>query len=616
MFRLSVLVIATALLVHSGLAAQTLESLLEAHAEAEPPELEELLRTLVPAPIAINQIPPDSILRFDFLEEEKREVLNTLRRTQGPTLNVEQIALAIELPVDVVEHIFSTKRRGRIQKYSRIRWIHKGTGVQQKFDAGIRFAHTSAGITTERDPGERSMLDFSAYHLDTELLRNRLRLVLGHLALQSAFGLQFAGTFGSSLLTNPRYALRFREPQLLPYRSTNENLALFGAALTYNRGWFSLLLIRSHARRDAHLDEQGVVIGRPQSGLHRTESERTARRALGESFHGFLLYAKSGSQLIVGAGSFWQHFSHPIVPSDSIRQRFAFRGHRLRLTGSFFQYAPSAQLALAGEWLLANQALAFVVAANVQLPGGCLKAAIWQASPQFDNPYGALPGARVGDTANERAAYLGAAYRLRSHQILIHLLRSWTPWRTYEAPQPVRKQSFGAELKSRISRLGMLRFRILLQTRDTFRFESGTSLQFAGLTAQTENRMNFRLQFRIRPARHLSYSLKIDAAGTRSPGRAPLFGVNQRHDLTYSVDKIRLAFRYSIYSVDEFSARLYDYDAVFPGMLVPVILTQNGEQIALSVQMPLPPMKRLSLFVKSTLELNSRDTVYGIQIEL
>lgn len=161
----------------------------------------------------------------------------------------------------------------------------------------------SYGLVLEKDPGEALVprpgsvqVDYVSAHV---LLRNQGRLkalVLGDYQLALGQGLAFGRSFVLGRGAEPVLTLAQTSPGILPYNAVVEGRALRGAAATYRLapGWEATAF--GSAKRvdavpvqapDSLAAAAADAVGPPRyTGLHRTESELAARRALPEYLGG------------------------------------------------------------------------------------------------------------------------------------------------------------------------------------------------------------------------------------------------------------------------------------------------------------------------------------------
>lgn len=214
----------------------------------------------------------------------------------------------------------------------------------------------SYGLVLEKDPGEALVpkpgtvqVDYVSAHV---LLRNQGRLkavVLGDYQLAFGQGLAFGRSFVLGRGAEPVLTLAQTSPGILPYNAVVEGRALRGAAATYRLapGWEATAF--GSAKRvdavpvqapDSLAAAAADAVGPPRyTGLHRTEGELAARRALPEYLcGGALQWAPQQSFGHVGLVVARQVYGLPLTeearrPGLSQAQSFGSVWYRTRVAG-------------------------------------------------------------------------------------------------------------------------------------------------------------------------------------------------------------------------------------------------------------------------------------------
>jgi hypothetical protein len=207
----------------------------------------------------------------------------------------------------------------------------------------------TVGFTAEKDAGEawkmnRSQpgFDFLSGHLQVKNLGRIKSFTLGDFQAQFGQGLLLGGGFGlgkggETILTARRSTLGF-----LPYSSVLESgfFRGVGATVALTKKLFLHGLL-SENKRDGRLQSdslESLASSLPLAGLHRTPSEQSIRRTVGETNQAALLHYQSNKLEI---GLQWHHtlFNPRIARSATSYNQFAFNGSANQNIGAFFSYS-------------------------------------------------------------------------------------------------------------------------------------------------------------------------------------------------------------------------------------------------------------------------------------
>ncbi len=196
----------------------------------------------------------------------------------------------------------------------------------------------SYGFTLEKDAGEsfgKSIFDFSSLHFKIANVNKRLKtIVLGDYTVSLGQGLIHDNSFaiGKSSLV---LSVEKNRPPLRQYTSSNEANFLRGVAAQVKiaqntEGVFFL----SKRYRDANflridsLDDEAIFSALQVTGLHRTKTEQSDRRNMGQMTIGGSVKQtiKAGS---VAFNAVFNQFDGTIEPRNEPYNLYAFRGKRL-----------------------------------------------------------------------------------------------------------------------------------------------------------------------------------------------------------------------------------------------------------------------------------------------
>jgi len=143
------------------------------------------------------------------------------------------------------------------------------------------------GLTVDKDKYETQVNDFQSIYADKSW--SSVYLVAGNYYINSGYGLVFSGPYGYSPSTVGPWRFSRRLFGLRPYTSTVENFALGGAAISLMARGVEVCFALSSTRLDATVDEYGFVEYIRTSGIHVTSTETKGKDNLREDLAGIAL---------------------------------------------------------------------------------------------------------------------------------------------------------------------------------------------------------------------------------------------------------------------------------------------------------------------------------------
>ena len=142
-------------------------------------------------------------------------------------------------------------------------------------------------LVTEKDAGEKSFSEFTAFHLSLKNYGVIKQLTLGDYTLEFGQGLALWSPYALSKGTDAIYPAKRKAKFIHPYKSTNENNFFRGAAASVEYGSFLISGFYSNNFFDANIDSVSrSILSTPIDGFHRTETENSKRKSARETIYG------------------------------------------------------------------------------------------------------------------------------------------------------------------------------------------------------------------------------------------------------------------------------------------------------------------------------------------
>ncbi len=217
---------------------------------------------------------------------------------------------------------------------------NKYLGSRQKYYSRFRMSHPkdfSIGLITEKDAGEKNLLDYYLFHVQIQNKGRLKNLVLGDFTSQFGQGLIFSAGFAPGKSSEPVYSTRRSNLGIRPYNSLVETGSMRGLAMTYSFKNLQISPILAINRRDGTINETQDDLDLAFSafnttGLHRTQSEIDKKRNIQEQNLGLNISYKK-EHISLGFSGLETRYDKIAQRSDRPYNQFEFSGKRNLILG-------------------------------------------------------------------------------------------------------------------------------------------------------------------------------------------------------------------------------------------------------------------------------------------
>lgn len=595
--------------------SQSVNEILDEYNEEEATEIGHILQALVPHPFKINQHPKDSLATLWFLNTVQVEALVSLHDRLAPAIEISHISDAIQLPPEICELLFQTSmpRTFSIRGYSR--FIQRGDGMQNR--ASLQFANPkiTAGFSGERDAGEPRLDDYTSGYLMTTRAKKNMTILGGNYTLRSAHGLVFAGNYGVLSLSQSGSVLKSYSPQIIPYRSSHENLAFRGIAVAFDKDRYKLIVAGSTGKRDGKAGEKNTIVSRPIDGYHRTESELAARKALGENMIGFASEFRLNTATSISLNGARYTYSHSIENQDSVRRHFAFEGGGQLIGSVGISIQAAKGLSLGGEFASTQTGQAYLIGMTSKSGSATISISYWFGSPSYNHTHGAIPGKFIGTTSNIRQYYIGAKTKNKIGEFRIYATQKRAPWRSFRLPHKHSSETLFVRWQKRIGRGAMVGLRTKVSATPEF-FDFPQSIwQPSGKGLTKKMTASHRLEWQLRMNAFTEYRGRIEYLEISAPYSE--HAAQQSHYIQTKIKDIRTRWKYAFFKTGSYASRIYDFDYALPGLIQPTALSGEGERVFISAGTRFLNKLAVSLYASRMWVKGAQTkTQYGFHFEL
>ena len=287
--------------------------------------------------ILLNEATAEDLLQLPWLTaEDARRIVEG--RRQGPIRSVEGLAGLIgqekaqrTLPYILFEKDLTLRRqalRDQIEGSLYSRWFteyperegitdgsYPGGNYKLYNRLQVAIPHLKASVVQEKDVGERDLDDFTSFSLNAYDFGILKSAVLGNYTLNFGEGLVMGQNRYFSKGSDPAGSVRLHSRRLSPYTSSAEYGFLQGAAATLRPGDFEVTAFTSSNRVDGRVSDKGLITSFDDSGYHRTDTEIARKDGVTEEASGANLlwnFSAAGFDGRIGASMVHYRYSEPL----------------------------------------------------------------------------------------------------------------------------------------------------------------------------------------------------------------------------------------------------------------------------------------------------------------
>lgn len=424
-----------------------------------------------------------------------------------------------------------------------------------------------AGVTLEKDGGERSIADFSSGFVKASF--GAIDVLAGDYYIQTGMGSMLWRSFGARKGANVIAPPHHYANVIRPYRSTTEQGFFRGAAAISTlaiseTSHAQLALWYSSIARTATIDTlNDVATSLDADGLFRTETEISKLDALNErSVGGFAVW--NAPNVSIGGAALNLTYSKPITSLS----KSTFHGQSGVLASVFAKIRLDAARFAVEVGRDARGALGVRFAGRLRRKRTDAVIAIRRFAPNYRAPF----GHNFGESAtpgNETGVYAALRWRAASGALFTAYSDIYSfPEPTSTRPYAVQGLDVWFESRLRPQRAIDVTLRL--------RWESKTDAlpsedPFGGMSLQTfqKTRSSLRAEARHPISKRLALRLRFEITTVAfATLKATETGILQFAELDWRADsELRLATRIVLFETESFDSALWQYEFSVPGSL-------------------------------------------------
>lgn len=574
-----------------------LESILEnATQDAEDSELIDLLSRLEENPSDLNsaskedleQIPGiDAIIALNIIEyrtQQKFRSVDDLNKVDGVTPELFSLTVRFVTVRDVESlwHSFGVgavrfrsrsqqdlqKRRGfedgtfqgsPLKLYNRL--MVRSTPMQ--FFREGKGTTAEIGILTEKDAGEKRLVDYLAGYVDLRNLGPVTRLIIGDYSVEAAHGMVLWRSISFGKGSDVLQPFRKSGSGIRPYLSTEENFYFRGLATIVSFSRVNLSLMYSDKPLHATVNSDGTLTSFYSGGLFRTESEMRRKNSTREQFLGGRVTFDVKKGMHIGATGYSARFDHPI----SLSGTFGMTGLTTSMGSVDASYTDKKMSVFTEIARDHDGTMAGVLGVLFRPIRGFNVVLVGREYPKdfmsfHGNGFGETDG-----TQNERGFYMGTRFRATSWlQLSAYYDHFRFPWRT----SLIRMPSDGNDFLSLAEMTLTRKIKLSLQYKEKEKGISeigidnlGRDARIVGMRKQT----NYRMTLDYTPSITLRWRTRVEVVDVNySNSQKKEDGILLYQDIRiHPLSKLLVYIRLAIFHTDSYDSRVYQYESDVQG---------------------------------------------------
>ena len=332
---------------------------------AEITQYVENLLMLYQDPLDLNTATEADFRNLLFLKDTEITQIIAHRQRFGEFLSVYELQVIPDLPIETIQNLlpfvsiknslrdFKIKNlpRNASEQYLVLRAEQtlepskgfkddKYIGSRQKYYSRFRMSHPkdfSLGFISEKDAGEKNLLDYYLFHIQIQNKGKLKNLVIGDFTSQFGQGLIFSAGFAPGKSSEPVYSTRRSNLGIRPYNSLVETGSMRGIALTYTFKNIQISPMAALNRRDGTItqaqdDLEEAFSAFTTTGLHRTQTEIDKKKNIQEQNLGLNITYKK-EHITLGFSGLETKYDKIAQRADRPYNQFEFAGKQNLVVG-------------------------------------------------------------------------------------------------------------------------------------------------------------------------------------------------------------------------------------------------------------------------------------------
>ena len=426
-----------------------------------------------------------------------------------------------------------------------------------------------AGILTEKDPGESSLNEFTAYHLAVNDVGFVYKAIVMDYYLEFGQGLTMWSPYAFSKGPDAIFPVKRMDKISRPFTSSSENNFFRGVTASFKLDDFIITGFYSDNYFDANIDSvTGEINSTPIDGLHRTPIELSKRKTASEQMLGGRIDYNFRNLLHLGVLHYQSNFSNAFQPSGT----FDINGDEFSYSAFAYDFTFN-KIDLAGEFSYNGTSVASINILQLLISDNFTFIASFRNYPSnFYSLHGYAFGERNGATRNEVGIYTGFKWRTSLGILNFYYDQFKFPFATFYEPNPSGGDEYLIDFLTKPIRKFELRLRYKYESKDVTEPIENTKQIVKRIERAIRGEIIYSISNRIRLKGRFEYSSFNISATNQSENGYLIF-----QDIRYTpTNNLNLYGRIIFFQTDSFNSAIYEYENNLTGVLTNIPLFYQG----------------------------------------
>jgi hypothetical protein len=577
-------------------------------------DLYSVIEDLLLNQIELNTADVEQLISIPFLDINSAQLIVKHREKFGKFLSVNELYSISELNTDIIKKIipFLKVERGitisdEQQTIENDDWLHqhirkmsikirsrigsdlqtrdgfiKGVYLGSKYKSYNRVilkysSKIQAGITTEKDAGERYLNDFYSFHFSLNNYDFIKQFIIGDYNLEFAQGLILWSSYSFSKGSDAVLPIKKKSKILRPYTSATEYNFFRGSAALLNLQDFNFLFFYSSKKIDANIDSITQEIkSLPITGIHSTKTELDRKNRATETSFGSRLEYSLNSNNKFGVSFYKTNFSNPFqknsihdIPGKEFTLYSFDFDNRFGAFNIFGEVANDLNItAFYGGFILSPTSKLQFVSSVRKYPAG------------FKNLHSFGFGEQSGKTQNEFGIYSGFKFNSEFGLFNIYYDKFKFPYSTFENPVPSNGDEFYLSFRRKLSKTLELHLRFKTENKEV----SEKIGNVKSIAERTRNSYRAEFDYYLNKQLKLRTRMEYNTYGIK---KINLFerGFLVYEDIKFSPSKNLIMYgRIILFNTDSFNSAVYEYENDLTGLFTNLAMYGEGVRYYLIIK--------------------------------